>query len=306
MKATCTRPACENEALSPEITSVLGDEAVGLCADCAAEQLASSSVSSSPSTSDSEPQEHSLVELAAAQREVEAFNIGGKSDEEILAGELSRSEVTDDELSTLQRLYDLDRRISDRATILDDRDREILEEAFYIGRVKCSEIAESLGIHRTTVWRRIKRLLHAAPALHRFAATLLGKANSQPFKAVIRLTKSVAWHASEQEGSPPEDVMTLEETRLLNAMYRAGRDGRRIVRPPIGPRFRRQGDKVVITGSGPLPPLWRKAIREGSAVRVFDPPRCHTCGKFLPRATTGRPRKYCDERCRSRYRRKMN
>lgn len=305
MTATCKTPGCDRDPLSPKIVEVLGDRTDGLCAYCAAaKQREAEDAVPSTSARTSEQEEFSAVELEAHRREVEMFNTGRATDEEILAGNLAQPQATDEQLSLLRQLYQLHERISGQATLLEDRDRQIVEEALRIGRVKQSDIADSIGVHRTTVGRRVKKLLEQAPALHRFATTLVGEAKPQPGSHIATMFKAYAWYRKSRDSEPPEGVPSFQDYLKLNRMYQGGWRATRILHPPIGPRIDCRGEKIVITGSGDLHPMWHEAIRAGDAIRIYDPPRCHYCGKLLAKASTGRPRKFCDERCRSRYRRK--
>ena len=117
-------------------------------------------------------------------------------------------------------------------------------------------------------------------------------------------------HHSTTVTSPTDQVLSLDAFNRLRRMAQGGVDARRLLYPPIGPRLFRRGDKLLITGPGPLDPILREAVRDGKAERIFDPPRCHGCGRVIGKPARGRPRKWCSgtrgERCRKRVERRRS
>lgn len=223
-------------------------------------------------------------------------------DGETAADDLAASAGPD--LDTIRQIRDLDERLDAAGfpPLLDATDRRIVDDALAVGRIRYATLAAALGVHRTTVWRRVRRLLATAPALHRRGATLLGEAVPQPWPVFKKMLKTYAWTGV---GKPPEGALEIDDFNKLAEMYRAGSAARQLLSPPYIVQLERRGGKVVITGPGPLEPSLREAVRAGEAERIYDPPRCHSCGKFISRRATGRPSKYCTERCRSRYRRRL-
>lgn len=216
------------------------------------------------------------------------------------------------DLDTLGSLRRLDEQLEEAGdpAILDIPDRQIVDAALKAGRISYATLAAALGVHRSTVLRRVQRLLDRAPELHRRARKILGKADPQnwcittdDWRALTLMMKTYAWGGV---GDPPEGVLDLADYNKLAAMYRGGADARRLLYPPIDPsiepNLERRGDKLIITG--PLPPDLADLVRAGKAVHISTGPlRCLRCGRLISRPATGRPPKYCSERCRSRYRR---
>jgi hypothetical protein len=208
-------------------------------------------------------------------------------------------QVFAEDFNTLSQLRFLDERIeaAGHHPLLDATDRKIIDCSLARGRIDCEAHAETLGVHRSTVWRRMKRLLADAPAIDRYGKTLLGEAEPQSWEFIAAMAKVLAERAD-------TDGLSVEDYNKLAAMSRAGHKAHRLLNPPIL-IVESRGDKLVITGPGPLLPIERDMVRTGKAERIFDgPPRCHTCRRFISRPPTGRPSKYCSERCRSRYRRR--
>lgn len=263
------------------------------------------------------------AELASDRAERQAFERGGHSDAEVLAGGLSDRAAVDPDLDALRLLHDLDAKVSKRLKrpVLDTRDREIITEALGLGRVRRSRIAQALAIDVSTVHRRVKRLLLDAGVLQRYALTLLSEQDGLPWKATVALLADLRIRAirngveEEPRALPPGRLQEL--WRLSNAEAKANREQRAsrrsadalvlrapglrfIPRPHIVPG----SPKATITGPGPLPPLLRELVRSGLAERVHDRPRCLACGRFLPEPATGRPPKWCGEPCRNKVRRR--
>ena len=66
----------------------------------------------------------------------------------------------DPEMDTLLGLRKLHEEADDaRPPLLDATDRAIINEAAKLGRIKGRHIGSALGLHRSTVWRRVNRLL---------------------------------------------------------------------------------------------------------------------------------------------------
>jgi hypothetical protein len=202
--------------------------------------------------------------------------------------------LEDEDLATLRQLRVLDERTAGRV-LDDDRDRAIADEALKLGRIRVANIAAELGLHRSTVWRRVYGnggMLAMSEALHRRGATLLGEAKPQEWKVVMAMAKTLAC----APGS-----LDLGQYNRLARMYTAGFEAHQLLFPPLGLKIRREGERVIITGPGPLPPELADAVRAGRAERIYSPPRCHSCGRFVGAAATGRPRRWCSDRCRKRY-----
>lgn len=109
-------------------------------------------------------------------------------------------------------------------------------------------------------------------------------------------------HAWGGKGEKPQGALDPDR---FNTVARMHRSTRRVLLPSVGLHMERQGDRMIITGPGRLDSTLREAVSSGRAERIFEPPRCHACGRYVARRSTGRPRKYCDGRCRSRYRRRL-
>ena len=229
------------------------------------------------------------------------------------AGETHADEVVDltgcaaeDRALMAVRALDERLRVEGHEPALDDLDAAILDEACALGGgtisiigidgtlANVSKIAAAVGVAKSTVSRRIRRLIDEAYALRRFATVLLEGAKPltdphewESFKAIAR-ARALGDDGYDQ----------------LASMFAAGARARQLLLSPTGLKVERRGGRVIITGPGPRPPILRKAVRAGKAERVYDPPRCHACGRFLRRSPT-KPRKFCPgERCRSRYRRR--
>jgi hypothetical protein len=214
--------------------------------------------------------------------------------------------VDDPTLKTLRKLRVFDERMekAGRSPLLDATDRQIIDSVLALGRIDGATPASTLGIHRSTVGRRIQRLLKRAGYLEAFAETLLGDfpiAPNTPEEAqkIWRIIKAVG-----TRNIAPGKALSEEQFDLLNQMQHGRSAARELLYPPMGLKLERRGEKIIITGPGRLDPIFRESVRGGRAVRIFDPPRCHACGRYVSWPPTGRPPKFCSERCRSRYRRR--
>lgn len=229
------------------------------------------------------------------------------------AGESSADEATlpvaDSKLDGLFMLRVLDARVEAAgfAPLLDDKDRRILDSAMAIGRIACTALAVELEAHRSTVWRRVQRLFKAAPELHQRGTVLLGESASPPLHTAEgmgrfwMMAKTYAWGGV---GPRPRGALDLDAYNRAAKVYDAAFEARRLLHPPIY-TVRRKGAKLHITGPGPLPPGLLEAVRSGQAEYTPPgPPCCRCCSRVLRPRTTGRLAKYCDERCRSRFRRR--
>ena len=204
----------------------------------------------------------------------------------------------------LRELRELDERlrVEGHEALLDERERAIIDEALGQYDINYSRIGAALGLVPSTVWRSVKRLLKRAGYLQQYAKTLLGESWAGPgMDQEIWLLFKVLLTGGKK-------VLSRENHLRLNSWLQGGAAARRLLHPPPNDGLTiewRGGEKIFIRGRGPLPADLKEAVRAGKAERIFDgPPRCHACGRYLSRPSTGRPPRYCSERCRSRYRRR--
>jgi hypothetical protein len=178
------------------------------------------------------------------------------------------------------------------APLLGAIDRGIIDTCLAAGCIDYTALAAALRVHRSTVWRRIKRLLANAATLDRYGKTLLGDAKPQPWPVVMAMARTLA-------GAP--GALDLDQYNKLAAIYRAGAAAHEILHPTIWAAEPR-GEKLIISGPGPLLPVLAEDVRSGEAERVFPGPlRCRSCGRLVTVARTGRPRRWCSDRCRKRH-----
>jgi hypothetical protein len=195
-------------------------------------------------------------------------------------------------------------RVEGYGDLLEDLDRAIVEEAVRICGIQYSRVAAAVHRDRSTVWRRIKKLLVKAAGMRRYAEKLLGEASPQQWCVTMEMAKAYAHHSSASTISRRDVLLDIESYSCLARMYRGGYEAQLRLRPSTGPTVEYRGDRMTISGPGPLPPVLRAALQDGRAERIYDgPPRCHGCGRYVRKALTGRPRKFCSEACRSRFRR---
>lgn len=227
--------------------------------------------------------------------------------EEIRADEIARPQGEAVEYRQLRELRQLDERLGERSQLLDDLDRAIIDKALSPMGLNYSRIGVAVGRHRSTVWRRVGRLLEQHGYLKTFAETMLGESQtpaSTEWPVLEKMMTTLGWYMSDAAGSKPAEVLSIDDYNRLCRMFRGGTDARRSLRPD-GLKVERQRGKITITGPGPLPPVLKRAVQSGKAERIYPgQPRCHACGRFIAQAATGRRPKYCNERCRSRYRRR--
>jgi hypothetical protein len=229
------------------------------------------------------------------------------------AGESSDDEATvpavDTALDSLCKLRVLDERIeaAGNPPLLDTIDRRILDEGMRVGRIDCTALAAVLKLHRSTVWRRVQRMLASELRLSVRARILLGEGppplmdTDQGKQLFWAMVKTYAWGGI---GPRPDGALALDSCNTAAAVCNAAFDARRLLNPPIY-TVERHGGRLIITGPGPLDRELVEAVRSGQAERIFPgPPRCRSCGRLIRLRATGRPPKYCRERCRNRYRRR--
>lgn len=167
-------------------------------------------------------------------------------------------------------------------------------------------------------WDRLARVLTLRRLVRKAAET------GRPLRVLIREHNiAVAEGREKHEPIPPEDLRQFWEIQRK----RAGRS-REVTRNvtwgierKVDPETRELTDELVLTGAVPrlekvsvrgvgADPGFSESIdlREWIKAGVFadvdtDPPRCTGCGRRIKQPATGRPRKFHDEACRSRWRR---
>lgn len=229
------------------------------------------------------------------------------------AGESTDNEATvpavDTAFDSLCRLRVLDERIeaAGHLPLLDTIDRRILDEGMRVGRIDCTSLGAALKLHRSTIWRRVRRLRASVLKLSVRAKILLGEGPPPVMKTpkgwqhFLAMMKTHAWAGI---GPQPAGALSLDSYNRAAAVCEAAFEARLLLNPFIY-TVERRGGKLLITGPGPLHRELEEAVRSGQAERIFPgPPRCRSCGRFIGRRATGRPAKYCGERCRSRSRRR--
>ena len=174
----------------------------------------------------------------------------------------------EEKLDTLRYLRELDERVR-RTGLADDvalapRDAAIIDEALSRGTANnYARIARGVGVHRSTVMRRVEKMLEAAPYLQRFWKELLGEA--------LPLNRSF-------------DTSKYPQLRQL---ARARNAAMNILHPrPVVER----GNGQITIDFPSFAALWSYA-----EFGLPGPKRCPVCGRFVRARAT-----YCDPTCRKR------
>ena len=210
-----------------------------------------------------------------------------------------------------------------RAGRIDELDERIIGEICkrHGPERKLARIANDLGVHRTTISRRWRRIVAELPELERLgkSATRQGKPLREDRRTAelvnslnaLGLARSMGIPLSELPDSILAPVRGLLDRRggidLLDGflrLLRAERDGEwaRALRPGAvryqvtarpGSDTAYGGTVEILDGDGPLPADIQEGIRRGVYRLVGAPLRCRTCGRFIRRSRTGRPPKFC-------------
>ena len=149
----------------------------------------------------------------------------------------------------------------------------IIDEALKLGsHDNRAKIAAAVGVHRSTVKRRIDQMLEEAPYLYRFWAHLLGETSKLP---------------------PASDAKTREQVRMMRRFTGASSAAASVLHPlPIV----ESRDRQTIIGFPSFAALWSFA-ESGFP----GPKRCPVCGRFVRARPT-----YCNRTCRVRAWRRRN
>jgi len=308
----CRTEGCERPPLTAEEVAALvaagyrRASVAGRCAECAfaAEYPGEEQRGGSRAPASDEPTPDPAT-LAADRAEAEAFARGAELDPaEVLAGHLAAGPVAPDDLRELAVLLTVEERGAEE--LIDDDDRRIVEAAVELGAVRPVAIAATVGYSRQTVHRRLKRLREAASA----AAAGEDLGHGQPITTAFRWRLFLA-RFQLAAGILPEGFSVEQARDFLRTYAGLAADRRRVLRK-VAPslRIERRGDRLLVTGRGPLPPDLAAAVADGRAEwhnpdATEPPPRCPACGRFVRQPATGRPRRFCDQACRGRWRRRQ-
>ena len=269
----CKFPECTKEALPEEVAKELGSQVRGLCGECAIPKAYPKGPNLTRRSRRSKPGSGSLA-TPEDHLQAAAFRAGNDwSDEEVLAGSLSTLDSSDENLTTLRGLLEVDNRLLDvqklgngleYPPILDSVEREIIDATCRLGGItgtngqlaNIRKIGNEIGVAPSTVSRRIHQLLADAAPRYRYAASLLGEADPQNWSTIKSMATAYAWYTSNPttRGRAPQGLLSLVDYNSLARLYQRGSQAQRLLSPASGLGFRRQGEKMVITGSGPLDP----------------------------------------------------
>lgn len=185
---------------------------------------------------------------------------------------------------------------------LSPEDRVLVEMAFAAGKPRPAVFARQLGLSRQAVHRRYRRMRDAADYLRfRRPAGVLPEPELDDEIAAIFAEAAEEGGGSKAVpvGEPPAPPTDLDP----DGWPRLKRLARSISRAPGGMTPR---DRQVVRALRPL----REALAATLKPRPTPPSRipqlrCHHCGRWLERSGTGRPRKWCNDTCRGRERRRQ-